>query len=863
MGQFDRFTEEAKKALMVAEQEAKNEGVGYIGTEHILLGILQQTSTLGYAVLNSYGVSLKNVRLVIQQSSQNRAPDGAASNKFMKVELSDFAKKAIEEAVLSASQFHHNYIGTEHLLMGLMMQKGTAATVILENMKINPDEVRIKLSEVFQQSDQYKSAMQQNFFNPLEKMLSSLNGVIFSINPNMQDMKDSFKHKEGETPENQSKTPALDYFTIDLTAEARNGKLDPVIGRAKEVERMINILNRKTKNNPVLIGEPGVGKTAIVEGLAQKIAKEEVPTALMDKKVLALDMASMIAGTKYRGEFESRMKQVIDEAVKAENEVILFVDEMHTLIGAGSAEGSLDAANILKPALGRGKIQLIGATTTKEYRKHIEKDSALERRLQPIFVDEPTESDAVEILKGLRTTFEEYHNLVITDDAVEAAVRLAKRYINDRYLPDKAIDVLDEAMALKSVRGYDGDMKEIRKAKEKLASLVKEKEAAVAAQDYDKAAKLREEELKMQEKLKTLKAKKNFPRELRMKVTSEDIATVIATTTGVPVSRLVKDDVTALKNVEKRLSQYIIGQEEAISSISKAIRRNRAGISNPNRPIGSFLFLGPSGVGKTELVKVLAKEVFGREDALIKIDMSEFMERHNVSRLLGATPGYVGYDEGGQLTEMVHKKPYSVVLFDEIEKAHPEVFNILLQVLEDGYITDSKGRKVDFRNTIIVMTSNEGSGRFTDKAMKIGFDLSEEDLKKEEKEFDQVKEDVLKELHDLFRPEFLNRIDKVVVFRPLTKNDIKQIVELEITRLQERLSLKKISISIDKKAIDVLTQRSYNPEHGARAVRKIVQEMVEDTLTEKIMDMELHEGDTIKISLAIGKKDQLLFQKTV
>jgi ATP-dependent Clp protease ATP-binding subunit ClpC len=483
--------------------------------------------------------------------------------------------------------------------------------------------------------------------------------------------------------------------------------------------------------------------------------------------------------------------------------------------------------------------------------------------LQPIFVDEPTESDAIEILKGLRTTFEEYHNLVITDDAVEAAVRLAKRYINDRYLPDKAIDVLDEAMALKSVRGYDGDMKEIRKAKEKLASLVKEKEAAVAAQDYDKAAKLREEELKMQEKLKTLKAKKNFPRELRMKVTSEDIATVIATTTGVPVSRLVKDDVTALKNVEKRLSQYIIGQEEAISSISKAIRRNRAGISNPNRPIGSFLFLGPSGVGKTELVKVLAKEVFGREDALIKIDMSEFMERHNVSRLLGATPGYVGYDEGGQLTEMVHKKPYSVVLFDEIEKAHPEVFNILLQVLEDGYITDSKGRKVDFRNTIIVMTSNEGSGRFTDKAMKIGFDLSEEDLKKEEKEFDQVKEDVLKELHDLFRPEFLNRIDKVVVFRPLTKNDIKQIVELEITRLQERLSLKKISISIDKKAIDVLTQRSYNPEHGARAVRKIVQEMVEDTLTEKIMDMELHEGDTIKISLAIGKKDQLLFQKTV
>ncbi len=854
--QFDRFTDEAKKALMVAEQEAKNEGVGYIGTEHILLGILQQGNTLGFAVLNSFGVALKNVRLVIQQSSHNRSPDtGTSGNKFLKVELSDFAKKAIEDAVSSAYRYHHHYVGTEHLLMGLMLQKGTAATVILENMKVNPEDIRTRLDDLFKQSEQYKSSM-ANFFQPLEKMLASLNGVIFSINPNT-DMKDSFKHKEGEPEQPQSKTPALDYFTIDLTAEAKEKKLDPVIGRNSEIDRMINILNRKTKNNPVLLGEPGVGKTAIVEGLAQRIAREEVPSNLMDKRVLALDMASLIAGTKYRGEFEARIKQVIDEAMKADNEVILFVDEMHTLVGAGSAEGSLDAANILKPALGRGKIQLIGATTIKEYRKYIEKDSALERRLQPINVDEPNEADAVEILKGLRGTFEEYHNLVIEDDAISAAVRFSKRYISDRYLPDKAIDVLDEAMALKAVKGYDGDHKELRKVKEKLAAIVRNKETAVAAQEYDKAAKLREEEITIQEKLKELKVKKNFPRDLRLKVTEDDIASIVASMTGVPLTKLVKNEIHSLKNLEKMLSEHIIGQTEAITSVAKAIRRNRAGISNPNRPIGSFLFLGPSGVGKTELVKVLAKEVFGKEDALVKIDMSEFMERHNVSRLLGATPGYVGYEEGGQLTEMVHKKPYSVVLFDEIEKAHPEVFNVLLQVLEDGYITDSKGRKVDFRNTIVVMTSNYAADKFTDKAKLIGFDLTREEIKREEEEFDRVKTEVTKELHQLFRPEFLNRIDKIVVFRPLTKVDIKQIVELEVARLQERLSAKHISITPDLKAIEFLALKSYNPEHGARAVRKTVQELVEDHLTERIIDGKIQDGDSFKVTK--GKKEELSF----
>lgn len=859
MGQFDRFTEEAKRALIMAEQEAKNEGVGYIGTEHILLGILQQTNTLGFAVLNSFGVSLKNVRMVIQQSSQNRNPDPGSGNKFLKVELSDFAKKAIEEAVSAAAKYHHSYVGTEHLLMGLILQKGTAATVILENMKISLDDIKARLDELFQQTEQYKNAM-ASFLNPLEKMLSSLNGVIFSVNPYQQDMKEAFKHKEGEGPqEPPSKTPALDYFTIDLTQEARDNKLDPVIGRAKEVDRMINILNRKTKNNPVLIGEPGVGKTAIVEGLAQRIAKEEVPSSLMDKRVLSLDLASLIAGTKYRGEFEQRIKQVIDEAVKADNEVILFVDEMHTLIGAGSAEGSLDAANILKPALGRGKIQLIGATTIKEYRKYVEKDPALERRLQPISVEEPSEADAIQILKGLSSSFEEYHNLVITDEAAAAAVKLSKRYINDRYLPDKAIDVLDEAMALKAVRGYDNDLKEIRKMKEKLAAIVRNKENAVAEQDYEKAGKLREEEIALQEKLKEMKAKKNFPRDLRIQVSEEDIAHVIAEMTGVPVSKLVKTEIHSLTKLEEQLSSHIIGQHEAITAIAKAIRRNRAGISNPQRPIGSFLFLGPTGVGKTSLVKILAKEVYGREDALIKIDMSEFMERHNVSRLVGATAGYVGYEEGGQLTEMVHKKPYSVVLFDEVEKAHPEVFNMLLQIMEDGYLTDAKGRKVDFKNTIIIMTSNQGAEKFTAQAGHIGFNLTKSDLKREEHNFDLLKTDVIGGLKDLFRPEFLNRIDHIVVFRPLNREDIMGIAELEIVNLQKRLlESRKIHLTIDKKAIEFLAHKAYEPEQGGRGVRRVVQKFVEDPLTEKFLAGTMNDGDTIKVKKN-AKKEELIF----
>ncbi len=847
MGQFDRFTEEAKKSLIMAEQEAKDEGVGYIGTEHILIGILHQENTLGYAVLSSMGVSLKNVRLVIQQSSQNRLPD--ATKKFSRVELSDFAKKAIEDAVSSAFKHHHSFVGTEHLLMGLMQQKGTAATVILENMKISPDDVTRKLEEMFTQATQQTPGGMQGMMQPLEKMFASLNGVIFAMSQNPE-FKDAFRHKEHEHQEQQqSKTPALDYFTIDVTEEAREGKLEPVIGRSKEVERMIHILNRKTKNNPVLTGEPGVGKTAIVEALAQKIVQEEVPQTLMDKRILALDMASLVAGTKYRGEFESRIKQVVDEAMQSENEIILFVDELHTLIGAGSAEGSLDAANILKPALGRGKIQMIGATTTKEYRKYVEKDAALERRLQPITVEEPSETDATAILMGLRKHFEEYHNLAVEDAAIEAAVKLSKRYVADRFLPDKAIDVLDEAMAKKSVGSESGDIKQLKKLKEKLAKLVRDKEQAVASQDYATAGKIREQELTIGEKIKEFKSKKNFPRELRPVVTADDIAAVVAGITGVPVDKMAKGDAANLLLLEKTLGASVIGQDEAISSISRSIRRSRAGIANPNRPIGSFLFLGPTGVGKTSLVKVLAKEVFGREDALVKIDMSEFMERHNVSRLTGTTAGYVGYEEGGQLTEMVHKKPYSVVLFDEIEKAHTEAFNILLQILEDGYLTDGKGKKIDFRNTIVVMTSNLGSEEFTAKAGKIGFNLTENELEAQERDFDRTKDAVLEQLQKSFRPELVNRIDSIVVFRPLNKKDIEAIVKLEVAQLAERLSTKKIALDVSKKAIEWLAKHSYKPEYGAREVRRTVQTQLEDPITERILTSQVEEGGKLKVKV--------------
>ena len=681
---------------------------------------------------------------------------------------------------------------------------------------------------------------QMHPMNPIEFFLSGLQGVLVG-NMEKEQFKDAYKHKKDEK---KTKTPALDYFTQDLIQEAVKGKLEPVIGRKKEIERVISILCRKTKNNPVVIGEPGVGKTAIVEGLAQAIAQERVPEALLNKKILSLSMTSVIAGTKYRGEFEERVKQILDELKSVQN-AILFIDEIHTVVGAGSAEGSLDAANILKPALSRGSVQIIGATTTNEYRKQIENDAALERRFQPIIIDEPSIEDTRAMLEGLRKSFEEHHNLQITDDAMEAAIVMSKRYINDRFLPDKAIDLLDEAASLKRVN-IKGDPDSTKKFQKELNKIIKQKEEAVSKQNYEFAAELRNTELELIKKIEEARTVK-LPREKRQKVTEDDIAKVVSNMTGVPVTRLVKSDMDRLMNLEKRLKKRIIGQDEAVETVCKAIRRSRAGFADYNRPIGSFIFMGPTGVGKTELVRALADEVYNDKDALVKIDMSEFMEKHTTSRLVGTTAGYVGYEDGGQLTETIRRKPYSIVLFDEIEKAHPDVFNLLLQILEDGVLTDSKGRKVDFKNTIVILTSNIGADKLTKKAAPIGFDLKENELKAAEKDYQRTKTEILNELKDNFKPEFLNRIDKTIVFRALTNANIKEIVKLHIEMLEKRLAVKKLKLQISASGLEFLAKESYDPHYGARPVRRKIQDLVEDPLTQKFLEGDFKEGDTIKI----------------
>jgi ATP-dependent Clp protease ATP-binding subunit ClpC len=846
-GHFDKFTKEAKQALVVAQDKAKDSGQSYVGTEHLLMGILSQESSLGASVLLNFGVSIQNVELVLNSVGRvGKSGAGAVSPGG----LSDYAKSVIEESVKIAHEYSHSFIGTEHLLYSLVSQENTAATVILENMKINPNDVRDQIVEVFERAKGAEGSAPPGpgvpgkpaqSGNPLEMFLSGLHGVLAAGQMQKDQTQDAHKQKGKK----DSKTPALDYFTSNMIDEAREKKLDPVIGRKKEIERVVSILCRKTKNNPVLIGEPGVGKTAVAEGLAQAIVNEDVPDNMLDKKILALSMTSVVAGTKYRGEFEERMKQIIDEAA-TQTDVILFIDEIHTVIGAGSAEGSLDAANILKPALSRGKVQIIGATTTKEYRKNVESDAALERRFQPVMVDEPNTDDSLEMLKGLQESFENHHNLVITEEALEAAVTLSKRYVNDRYLPDKAIDLIDEAASLKRIKTTNVDMSKVKKLQKKLQGIIKKKEECVSKQDYEKAAEFRNEELAVIEDIAKQK-KINLPRSKRKKITEEDVARVISVMTGVPVTRLVKDDVDKLKNLEQSLRSRIIGQEEAITAIAKAIRRSRTGISDEKRPIGSFIFMGPTGVGKTELVKSIAEEVYDDKSALIKIDMSEFMERHNTSRLVGATAGYVGYEEGGQLTEAVRTKPYSVILFDEIEKAHPEVFNLLLQILEDGELTDAKGRKVNFKNTIIIMTSNIGAEKLTEKAAPMGFSVKSDELQEAEKDYDAMKEDVLSSLKGKFRPEFLNRVDKVVVFHPLTHPNIKEIVKLHVGYLQKRLDHKNISIELTSGGLEFLANKSYDPAFGARPVRRAVQEYIEDPLTQKLIDGKIKEGDTVKV----------------
>jgi ATP-dependent Clp protease ATP-binding subunit ClpC len=836
MHPFDRFTPNAKLSLQIAEQEAKASQSAYIGTEHLLLGLLSIPKSLAFSIFTGAGVTLENVRILLKA-----AKTGDIEGKHVKHGLSVFLHNVIEQAVVTAHKFRHANVGTEHLLYALVSTGKNAATLLLENMQVEPEDLKAHIEEMFGQISQFRQ-QNRNVEQSLEAFFHGLQGAIAGLQSNAPGSEPEGLKKRRQDA--NSKTPALDYFTDDLVIKARENKIDPVIGRDTEIERLIHILNRKTKNNPVLIGEPGVGKTAIVEGLAQRIATGKVPDALRNKRVLVLNLGSVVAGTKYRGEFEQRFEDIIKEASQSEKQIILFIDEIHTIVGAGSAEGSLDAANILKPALSRSTIQVIGATTLDEYRT-IEKDRALERRLQPIQVEEPSLEDSVSILKGLKGAFEHFHHLEITDDAIEAAVNLSKRYITERYLPDKAIDVLDEAAAGKSLQ-QSQKVPELHEIETKLEALTSKQQEAVKEQKYHQALRLKQEQQDLKEKLDQMRATADGLSRTPVSINADDIATIIARMTGVPVQKLLKPEQKRLANLEQILRGSVIGQDDAIKKVARAIRRSRVGISDAKRPIGSFLFLGPTGVGKTELVRTIAKEVFNREDALIKIDMSEFMERHNVSRLIGATAGYVGYEEGGQLTEQVRRKPYSVVLFDEVEKAHPEFFNLLLQILEDGVLTDGSGKQVDFRNTVIVMTSNIGADKLTQQAAKIGFKLDDE-AKNEESEYEAKCEEVVKELKEHLRPEFINRIDHIIVFNALNQTHIRKIVRLHLDELEQRMKVQGYTIEVDTKAVNVLAKLGFDPEYGARPVRRAVQEKIEDEIAEHILKGIFHPGDTIRI----------------
>src|SRR3989338_8310665 len=731
MHPFDRFTPNAKLALQIAEQEAKNMKSAYIGTDHLLLGVLSIPKSLGFSILTGAGVTQENVRILLRASKTSEI-----EGKNTKHGLSTYLHDVIERSVITAHKFRHANVGTEHLLYSLLSGERNAAVLLLENMQVDPEDLKLHIEEMFGQINQFKQ-QNRNLEYSLESFFQGLQGAIAGMQQGMPGEPEGLQRKKAQ---GKSKTPVLDYFTTDLIEKAKKGEIDPIIGRENEIQRVIHILNRKTKNNPVLIGEPGVGKTAIVEGLAQKIVHEDVPPSLLTKRVLILNLGSIIAGTKYRGEFEQRFDDIIKEASESENEIILFIDEIHTIVGAGSAEGSLDAANILKPALSRGSLQVIGATTTDEYRKSVEKDRALERRFQSILVDEPSTEDSVKILQGLKHAYETFHHLSISDEAIAAAVTLSKRYLTERYLPDKAIDLIDEASAWRGIASSTSGSGKIGNVKQELEKVEQAKIAAVKDQKYHKALELRQQEEELQKKMVAMRSAADGDQRSPVIITEDHIMEVIAKMTGIPVTKLMKSETKKLQSLESVLRKKVVGQDDAIAHVARAIRRSRVGISDARRPIGTFLFLGPTGVGKTELVKEIALEVFNKEDALIKIDMSEFMERHNVSRLIGTTAGYVGYEEGGQLTEAVRRKPYSVVLFDEIEKAHPEFFNVLLQILEDGVLTDAQGKQVDFRNTIIVMTSNIGAAKLTKQAAKIGFKLEDEALS-EERAYEEKREE--------------------------------------------------------------------------------------------------------------------------
>ena len=789
---YYKFTARAEKALEYAQEIAMELGHNYIGTEHLLYGLVEEGTGVASKVLQNQGLTSEKVK----QSIEEIVGVGDEIENANQISFTPRSKRVIENAFLEARRLGTEYIGTEHLLIGIMKEGDCVATRIMLEEDVNP----------------------QGLYNELVKVLN-------------EEGEESNESNSSSSKGSYNSTPTLNQYGTDLTKQAKEGKLDPVIGRKEEIQRVIQILSRRTKNNPCLIGEPGVGKTAVAEGLAEKIVAGDVPEILKNKRVVSLDMASMIAGAKYRGDFEERIKKALKEVKKA-GDVIIFIDEIHTIVGAGSAEGAVDAANILKPLLARGEIQLIGATTLKEYRKYIEKDAALERRFSPVTVNEPTEEEATQILFGLRDKYEAHHNVKITDEAIKSAVELSSRYINDRYLPDKAIDLIDEAASKVRMSSYT-EPDSFKELKDKIEKLDKEKEEAIRVQDFEKAAKIRDKENAKKKELED--AKKEWETKSSKNVSTlkeEDIANVISSWTGIPVAKVSQSENDKLKNLEENLHKRVIGQDEAVSAVAKAIKRSRMGLKDPNKPIGSFLFLGPTGVGKTELSKALAENLFGSEDALIRIDMSEYMEPHSVAKLIGSPPGYVGYDEAGQLTEKVRRKPYSVILFDEIEKAHPDVMNMLLQVLDDGRLTDSQGRTVNFKNTVIIMTSNVGAKLITDKKT-LGFI---EEKENGEKEYQDIKKDVMAELKKEFKPEFLNRIDEIIVFHKLEDNQIRKIVDIMIDNVGKLLKEQGIKLTVDENAKDLVAKKGTDKTYGARPLKRAIQTMVEDKIAEAMLD---------------------------
>jgi len=804
---FEKFSERARRVLTIAQEEARQLNHSYIGTEHILLGLAREEEGVAAKVLTNLGVSANKVRSAVEFIIGRGVKPSTNETG-----LTPRAKRVIELAIDEARQLSHNYIGTEHLLLGLLREGEGVAAGVLDSLGITLERARTETTKVLSQG------------------LS-----------------------RGKPVRSASRTPALDQLGVDLTQAARAGKLDPVIGRNKEIERVIQILSRRTKNNPALIGEPGVGKTAIVEGLAHRIVSGDVPQILEEKRLVALDVGSLVAGTKYRGEFEERMKKIIEETKTAGN-CVLFIDEFHTMIGAGAAEGAVDAANILKPSLGRGELQCIGATTLDDYRKYVERDAALERRFQPVLVEETSVDETLEILRGIKDRYEEHHQLTISDEALSASAKLAARYIPDRFLPDKAIDLIDEAASKVRIK-YQTTPVTLKEAKQLAEIKRKDKDTALATQQYDYAAELREQELQIEEKIKKLDEEWRAEQEKEKPVvTPEHIAEVVSMWTGIPVVQIAEEETSRLLNMEEVLHKRIIGQDEAISTISKAIRRARAGLKDPRHPIGNFIFLGPTGVGKTELVRVLSDFMFGGEDSLIRLDMSEFMEKFAVSRLVGAPPGYVGYEDGGQLTEAVRRKSYCCILLDEIEKAHPDVFNMLLQIFDDGHLTDAKGRKVDFRNSIIIMTSNIGA-ELIRKGTSIGFMSHSDEQKAQQQNYDTMKEKLLAELKKGFRPEFLNRVDSVVVFHSLTKEQIREIVNLMLASVTLQLQEKGVNLEVSEAAKDYIGEKGYDEVFGARPLRRVIQELIEDKLSEDLLRGKFQSGDTIVVDIKEGEID--------